>query len=660
MCGIAGFYNHQEKDDGVRVLRRMLTRIKHRGPDQSGFYLSKEVGLGSVRLSIIDLTTGGMPLSNEDNSLWIVFNGEIFNYIELKRELVLKGHIFRTTSDTEVILHAYEEYGSGCLNKFNGQFAIAIWDEKTKELFLARDRVGIRPLYYTQIDGGLIFASEIKSIFEYPGVATKISSKALAQVFTFWTTITPDTIFENIFELKPGSFMKISHQGMVQKQYWELPVFRPDEYLQLSLTDAVDSFRELFKDAVRIRLRADVPVGAYLSGGIDSSVTTSFIKTIIPENLRTFSIGFADDEFDETSFQDIAVKYFKTRHTYIKCYSEKIAEKFPDVIWHAEIPLLRTAPIPMYLLSKLVRENDVKVVITGEGADEILGGYNIFKEAVIREFWARDPQSRYRPLLLKKLYPYLPQMQSQNPAALKMFFGFKLEETGSPVYSHLLRWNNTSRLKHYLTDDIKQKNSDYDPVGSFAENLNSKFEGVDLISRAQWLEINLFLSGYLLTSQGDRMAMANSVEGRYPFLDYRVIEYCMKLPPAYKLHGLNEKYLLKKMMQGHLPEEILNRSKQAYRAPIKDAFGKNNIPDYVDEMFSVNRISNAGIFNSKLTSDLFYRLKNQRPMSEIDNMAIVAVLSTQLIDYLYVQKKGPVLNEAELVNCDIEYIRDVT
>ncbi|HET7733720.1 MAG TPA: asparagine synthase (glutamine-hydrolyzing), partial [Paludibacter sp.] len=535
MCGIAGFYSKKEKDEAVSILRHMLTRIKYRGPDQSGIYVSKDIGLGSVRLSIIDLQTGGMPLSNEDETLWIVFNGEIFNYIELKSVLLEKGHHFKTTSDTEVILHLYEEYGSECLNMLNGQFAIAIWNTKTKELFLARDRVGIRPLFYSKTNEGVVFASEIKAILEYPRIMARISAKGLSQVFTFWTTISPNTIFQDIYEVPPGHYITVNESGVHQGKYWELPVCKQDEYRNISLNEAIEEFSDLFSDAVRIRMRADVPIGAYLSGGIDSSITTSYIKNIIPDNLRTFSIGFTDDEFDETFYQDLAVDYFKTEHARIICSSEDIAEKFPAVVWHSETPLLRTAPTPMHLLSGLVRSQNVKVVITGEGADELLGGYNIFKEAIIREFWAKDPKSKYRPLLLKKLYPYLPHMKVANGAALKMFFGYKLEETDSPVYSHLLRWNNTSRIKNYLSEDLQKEIADYDPVDELAAKLEDKFKGVDLLSRAQWLEVSLFMSGYLLSSQGDRMAMANSVEGRYPFLDYRLMEFCMKLPPDYKL-----------------------------------------------------------------------------------------------------------------------------
>ncbi|NEU10011.1 asparagine synthase (glutamine-hydrolyzing) [Flavihumibacter sp. R14] len=658
MCGIAGFYPRLEKEASISVLKRMLTRIKHRGPDQSGIYLNKAVGIGSVRLSIIDVASGGMPLSNQDDSLWIVFNGEIFNYVELRRELQRKGHVFKTNSDTEVILHLYEEYGSGFLQKLNGQFAIAIWDEKKNELFIARDRVGIRPIFYTRINGFFVFGSEIKALSEFPGVEFKICPESLSQVFTLWTTISPKTAFENIFEVPPGHFLTVNSKGILATCYWELPLIPSEGIDKRSVSSIIPEFRDLLTDAVRIRLRADVPVGAYLSGGIDSSVITSLIRDISPDNLRTFSIGFADKEFDETAYQSIAVNYLKTDHTYMKCCSNEIANTFSDVVWHSEIPLLRTAPCPMYLLSKVVNGNKFKVVLTGEGADELLGGYDIFKETIIREFWSRQPASKLRPLLLKKLYSYLPQMDNANMTALKMFYGYKLNETASPVYSHLLRWNNTSRIKNYFSEDLKQAISSYDPIREMEDKVRVKFQDIKLLKRAQWLEVNLFMSGYLLSSQGDRMAMANSVEGRYPFLDYRVIEFCMKLSSEHKLQGLNEKVLLKKMMSGKLPEPIINRTKQPYRAPVLESFFSNKAPSYVHEMLSREQVNSAGIFEPDSVSRLLGKICSGKTVSEIDNMAITGILSTQILHSLFTKKSKGSLLESDLVDFDICVIRD--
>ena len=651
MCGIAGFYGDLNEDPGL-ILNKMLTRIKHRGPDESGIYLSKNVGLGSVRLSIVDLKSGTMPLSNSDNNLWIVFNGEIFNHFELRDELIEKGYIFKTSTDTEVIVNLYEEYGHEFLHKLNGQFAIAIYDKKKEELFLARDRVGIRPLFYTEVGSSFVFASEIKALLEFPKVNLHFSPKSISQYFTFWTTLTPNTAFEEVFEVPPGSFMVRNSKGKRIERYWELPICKPSEYKNFNVQDAAEKFEKIFSDSVKLRLRADVQVAAYLSGGLDSSITTSFIKDIMPENLQTFSIGFDDKDFDESSYQKIASDYFNTKHSSITCSSQEIANDFKDVVWHCEAPLLRTAPIPMKLLAKNVQENNIKVVITGEGADELLGGYNIFKETKIRHFWAKDSNSKIRPLLLKKLYPYLPQMNNSNSNVLKMFFGYKLSETESPIYSHLLRWNNTTRINNYLSDDYKKSLDNYDPTSDYRDRLSIKLEGFDYLSKAQWIEINLFMSGYLLSSQGDRMAMANSVEGRYPFLDHRVIEFCMQLPPDLKLNGLNEKYLLKKLMKGRIPDEILDRSKQAYRAPIKTSLNNENMPDYLKEMLSDKEIKKAGIFNSDFVLRLLEKMNSKKQVSEIDNMALTGVLSLQILNDLFINKSSPELNNEDLLEFD--------
>ncbi|MCB0474305.1 MAG: asparagine synthase (glutamine-hydrolyzing) [Flavobacteriaceae bacterium] len=651
MCGIAGFLGGINTNSDS-VMRRMLTRIVHRGPDQSGIYISDQVALGSVRLSIIDLQSGTMPISSNDNNSWIVFNGEIFNYIELREDLLQKGYQFKTTSDTEVVVNLYQEYGNNFIPKLNGQFAIAIWNSEKEELLLARDRVGIRPLFYTTANEKFVFASEIKAMLEFPDINVKLCPKSISEYFTFWTSISPNTAFENIYELSPGTYMTIKKNELRSYRYWELPLYKPGEYTFTNIDEASKAFEKIFHDAVKLRLRADVPVAAYLSGGIDSSVTTSFIKNISPDNLKTYSIGFAEKEFDESFYQKIAADFFKTNHHNFSCTSQDIANEFKDVVWHSEVPLLRTAPTPMKLLSKSVKDDHTKVVITGEGADEILGGYNIFKEAKIRLFWSKDPNSKFRPMLLKRLYPYLPQFKNANSTVLKMFFGFKLNETSSPVYSHLLRWNNTSRINNFLSGRFKDSIGEYNPVKNLEDQLYKKFEGYDYLTKAQWIELSLFMSGYLLSSQGDRMAMANSVEGRYPFLDYRVIELCMSMHPDLKLKLLNEKYLLKILMNGKLPPEILNRSKQAYRAPIKSVFLSNSLPGELKAILSKEKIEEFDIFDYDKVDLLLKKMYTKNQFSEIDNMALTAIISTQLLYDQFVNKNIAELNEANLIQLD--------
>jgi asparagine synthase (glutamine-hydrolysing) len=651
MCGVAGIIDFRGRKNNRQTVESMLRSITYRGPDESGIYNSPSATIGNVRLSIVDISGGQQPLSDPSHRYWIVFNGEIFNYPELRREIEAKGCRFSTNSDTEVLVQLYALYGKNCLSKLNGQFAFAIWDKLKEEIFIARDRVGIRPLFYNISDNVLSFASEIKSLFENKNITAEISNKNLSQIYTFWTAITPNTCFKDILELSPGHCMTFNKKGLRIEKYWDLNF--KNSHNSLSLSDAVDRFHELFTDAVRIRLRADVEVAAYLSGGIDSSATVSYIKNIEPGVLNTFSIGFNEKDFDETSFQLEAARYLNTNHKAIKCTSREIADSIPSVVWHSETPLTRTAPAPMFLLSKLVRENNIKVVITGEGADEILAGYDIFKEDKIRRFWASQPGSACRPLLLKKLYPYLPQMKDANPAILKLFYGYKLEDTGNNFYSHLIRWNNSNHIKKHFSDSILKELEGYSPLKSLEERIPEGFEKWESLAKSQWLETTVFMSGYLLSSQGDRMGMANSVEGRYPFLDYRVIEYCMLLPDRYKLNGLTEKFLLKKVMTGKIPESIIKRSKQAYRAPIKSVFLGEDAPEYVREMLSQSYAKKAGVFNYNSFSGVLAKIEKTGNSSEVDNMVLTSVVTTHLLYQQFIERKTDGLSKGKLKNLRI-------
>jgi asparagine synthase (glutamine-hydrolysing) len=648
MCGIAGVVNHAHSEDaGCSMIMRMLTRIKHRGPDECGYFSEPGTVFGNVRLSIIDLKSGQQPLSTPDRRYWIAYNGEVFNYLELRDELIARGHSFNTHCDTEVVVHLYQEYGPACLSKLNGQFAIAIWDREKKELFLARDRVGIRPLFYSNVGKTLVFASEIKSIFEFPGIERKLSVKGINQVLTFWVAIPPQTAFEGVNELPPGHYMVFKDGHYTVTRFWCLKTAFKAKRFDGSFDEAKEQLGQILRDSVSLRLRSDVPVAAYLSGGLDSSATTALIREIAPGHLNTFSIGFAEKEFDETPYQREVSQYFQTNHHSVTCNSHDIAEWFPSVVWHSEVPLLRTSPAPMYGLSKLVRQNNIKVVITGEGADEALGGYNIFKEAIIRHFWAKQPQSKIRPLLLRKLYPYIPSIKNGNVMALRMFFGYNLAETQSPAYSHLLRWNNTGNTRKFLSDGFSM-GGDTSLVDDYVNSLGHDIDDFSPLAKAQYIETSLFMSGYLLAAQGDRVAMANSVEGRYPFLDYRLLEFCASLPDEFKIKGLNEKYILKEFIKNQIPDSVTSRSKQAYRAPIHQAFLNGNAPEYVKDILSSQSLADSGVFNPQLVNKLLDKMRQSEQPSEMENMALVAILSTQLLHRQFIKEYSH-LNDKQLI-----------
>lgn len=661
MCGIVGIFNRipppvfSRRDESSpypvqeATLRQMLAMIRHRGPDQFGIYLEEQIGLGSARLSIIDLNTGQQPISNEDGTLWIVFNGEIFNYVELRPQLIGRGHHFSTNTDTEVILHLYEDFGPACLAHLNGQFAFAIWDARQQTLFMARDRLGVRPLFYTLSGDTLIFASEIKAILATPHLRAELDPVALDQIFTFWSTLSPRTAFRNIWEVPPGHYL-LARQGQVSvDRYWELNFPAAAESKvnigPQKLADYLAEFRALLVDATQIRLRADVPVGAYLSGGLDSSTTAAIIRNFTNNRLDTFSIAFSDPDFDESHYQRQMAHFLKTDHQIVYTTHADIGRVFPEVIWHTETPLMRTSPAPLFLLSKLVREHQFKVILTGEGADEFLAGYNIFKEALIRRFWAKQPESKLRPLLLKRLYPYISGL-SQSAAYLTAFFQQGLTDVESPDYSHAIRWHNTSRTKRFFSEELQRlRDSEIRPAVSYPPD----FSRWDPLHRAQYLEITIFLSQYLLSSQGDRVAMANSVEGRFPFLDYRVVEFCNRLPPQLKLHNLNEKYLLKQLAREWLPDEIWQRPKRPYRAPIHRSFFNDSTPDYVRELLSPEQIKAVGLFKPMAVSQLTQKLERGLPLSETDDMALAGILSSQLIYRQFVAdfKMPPPLSEAD-------------
>ena len=638
MCGIAGILNLSSNSPPSQDhLDRMISVLHHRGPDESGRYMDREIALGHARLSIIDLSSGTQPVHNEEKTVWIALNGEVFNYPELREELIERGHRFYTNSDTEVIVHLYEENGPNCLKKLNGQFAFALWDSRSKELFLARDRTVIVPLHYGVCGDRFIFASELKSIFRYPGVSRELDPVGLDQVFTFWTTLPGQTVFKGVHELAAGCTLTVAEGRVKVRRYWDFPVLEPPDSRTIdNIEKLVEEISEILLDSVRIRLRADVPVGSYLSGGIDSSGLTALIRRNFNNNLRTFGITFEEKDFDERQYQELLVRFLQVDHTSVEATNELINSSFSRAIWYCEKPILRTAPIPLFLLSKHVRENGYKVVVTGEGADEIFGGYNIFRETKVRAFWARQPESTTRPLLIGKLYPYIFK-DKRLGKTLQSFFGTGLDQVANPLFSHLIRWNNTSKIKAFFSDQMKESLSGYNGLEELEGMLPDGFERLDPVARAQYLEMKIFMGSFLLSSQGDRMAMGHAVESRPPYLDHRLIEFLSTIPTALKIPGLNEKSLLKKALKGSLPDEILKRSKHPYRAPIRNPLMGKDPENRLWEYLSEKSISKAGIFDSNKVSLLLKKASKTQKMGELDEMALAGILSTQMIHEQYLE-----------------------
>jgi asparagine synthase (glutamine-hydrolysing) len=638
MCGIAGFFNPDESFRGGReVLEAMTNALYHRGPEEDGYFYGGHIGLGHRRLSIIDVSGGRQPIYNEDDTVCVVLNGEIFNYVELMEDLKKRGHRFRTRSDTETIVHAYEEYGVKCLDHFNGQWAFALWDRSRKRLFIARDRIGIRPLFYAaRPDGTVLFASEMKSLFKFPGCAPRIDPAGLDQIFSLWVNVPPRTVFEDIRELAAGHYMLVDRGGLSIERYWRHSFPAEGDYEPHPFDVYVERFRELLHDAVTIRLRADVTVAAYLSGGIDSSVTSALVKKYHNRDLITFSVAFKDKDFDETPYQMEMVKHLGTDHRMIEADYDSIGEGFADVVWYAEKPMIRTAPAPLYILSGLVRHNRIKVVLTGEGADEMLGGYDIFKEDRIRRFWARHPDSRMRPALFRRIYPDIKRSATAG-AFWQSFFKRSLTDTDNPYYSHLIRWANTGQVKSLFARDFRDSfDEERNVSGPLAGAIDPAITSWHPLCRAQYLESALFLSGYLLSSQGDRMLMGHAVEGRFPFLDHRVIEFCSTVPPEYKMFILDEKYLLKKAFNHLVPDSIVQRAKKPYRAPINQCFHASRA-NKGTELLRPEWIRKYGYFDGPSVARLIKKMNDGKvPLSERENMAVVGVVSTQLLHHHFI------------------------
>lgn len=650
MCGLAGIFGQDGGRPPVRSeLARMIAPLHHRGPDGNGFYTHGPVGLAHARLSIIDLAGGSQPIHNEDETIWVVFNGEIFNYVELREFLQGHGHRFYTHSDTEVLVHLYEHYGIDFVQHLNGQFAIALWDQHRRQLVLCRDRAGILPLFYAEHDRCLLFASEIKALLPLLERAPALNPVALDQVMTFWSTLGDTTMFEGIRQVLPGE-MLIASGGAIRKQrYWDWHYPAGDDYHRTPADQQAGELRALLSDATRIRLRADVPVGAYLSGGLDSSVLATLIRAngIAPE---TYSIRFDDQQLDEGAHQQRMVEHLGVQHHQVQCSEAMIGREFPRAIWHTETPVLRTAPVPMMLLSGLVHARGAKVVLTGEGADEVLGGYDIFKEAKLRRFWAHNPKSRWRPLLLKRLYPYLEFNPARAQSYSEAFFGTGLEQPDATFFAHLPRWNTTAQCKQFYSAEFKAR-LNTEPLALLEQSLPHGFAQWHAFNRSQYVEAKVLMTNYLLWSQGDRMLMANSVEGRFPFLDHRVIEFAARIHPNLKMKVLNEKYLLKLALKNELPASIVSRSKQPYRAPDIPAFFSKGIAlDYVDELLGADTVKRYGYFDAHKTGFLVKKIRAGRALGYKDNMALVAILSTQLWHHLFIERGARPNQEVSEVN----------
>ncbi|MBU4501894.1 MAG: asparagine synthase (glutamine-hydrolyzing) [Nanoarchaeota archaeon] len=545
MCGIAGVYGLSDK----RLVKSMCDKLIHRGPDEEGYYTDENVSLGMRRLSIIDLETGSQPIFNEDKSMVVVFNGEIYNFKELKEELEGKGHRFYTNSDTEVIVHAYEEYSIDFIKKLQGMFSIALWDSNTKRLFLIRDPMGIKPLYYCYIDKKLLFASEIKAILEYEEIKKKINPQALKKYFELRYVPAPETLFQDIYKLPPGHYMKIEGGKIEKKRYWQLhsaPIEKSEKYFK-------DGIIKKLKDSVQKRLIADVPLGAFLSGGIDSSVVVALMSQLKDEPIKTFSVSFEGKEYDESVYANRVADHFGTDH-HEKFVDVDDVNILPTIIKHFDEPVADSAAIPTYLLSKLARKH-VKVVLTGEGSDELFGGYDRYtSELKYQKYFSHLPL--FTKKIAGRLSAHLPRESILRPYANFL----KSRENEVTAYE--------GRLKGYKAFSLLKTGNDCGLRDMVEQSFQNK---PDYLAKMTYFDLNYWLPDDLLMKV-DKMTMANSLEARVPFLDHNFVSFAYNIPSSHKIKNNVEKYILKQSVKELLAKDIVRREKHGFSVPIKKWF----------------------------------------------------------------------------------------
>ena len=562
MCGIAGIY-HIKTFEPVRedLLKAMTDALVHRGPDDEGFYCSGPVGLGHRRLSIIDLADGHQPMTNEDRTVWVVFNGEIYNFTDLHGFLESKGHRFQTRSDTEVIVHLYEEMGESCFGELRGMFSIAIWDDRKKKLILARDRVGKKPLYYYHDGSKLLFASEIKAILQVPGISRDIDIEALSDYFSFLYVPAPKSIFKSIRKILPGHFLVASADGVRETKYWDLSFAKTEE---LTEEKWCEKLSEALHEAVKIRLMSEVPLGAFLSGGVDSSSVVAMMQKAIGSPVITSSIGFEEKEFNELPYARSVASYFGTDHHEQIVRPDAVAV-LQKLVWHYDEPFADSSAVPTYYVSKVARQH-VTVALSGDGGDENFAGYRRYyfdqRENYIRN-WL--PAGVRQPVFgaLASLYP-------KADWAPRIFRGKatfqNLARCPIEAYFRSVAACQSELKGELLHGDIQRQLADYDSVNVLREYYN-KADTDDLLSKVQYVDIKTYLTDDIL-AKVDRASMAVSLEVRAPILDHKFMELAARIPSTLKLRGLNGKYIFKKMLEQRLPQAIVRRPKMGFAVPL--------------------------------------------------------------------------------------------
>ena len=635
MCGIAGFVNFDEQREAREILDRMCRVIAHRGPDDQGMMIEGPVAIGMRRLSIIDLSGGHQPMVGCKPAITIVFNGEIYNYRELQRELEKRGHRFQTNSDTETIVHAYEEYGKGCVERLRGMFAFAIWNANNRELFIARDRAGEKPLYYTvTARGTLIFGSELKSLREHPEFLPQINFEALDAYLTFGYVPDPLTIFRDVHKLPAGNYLTFKNGCVQVKEYWDFPYEQPQSKPFQNEEDCLGELRTLLDEAVRMRLVADVPLGAFLSGGIDSSTVVGLMSQHSDQPVKTFSIGFHEDSYDELRYARIAAKRFGTEHHEF-IVTPDICELIDELVWHFDEPFADSSAIPTYMVSKLAREH-VKVVLSGDGGDELFAGYTRYVTDQKRNGFAHLPRA-VREGLMQPLGRHLPHGAWGRNYLHNVAVG-PLDRYIEDI-SIFTRLNKPS----LYTNDFRRGLNGSETAARFREIAAGSRSDCQL-DPLLYLDSKTYLPGDILTKV-DRMSMAVSLETRVPLLDHKLIEFvCTRIPASMKMKGLETKHIFKRAVADLVPAEILNRPKQGFGVPIKEWINRQ-LRERIRETLTEPRTMQRGYVEPRYVNVLLNEHDRERRdhASELWALFVLELWHRQFVDRD--SGCGPILDE---------------
>ena len=658
MCGISFIYSAENDKITSKRIELMATSINHRGPDANQCVIKRYVALGHTRLSIVDIRGGNQPMASDDDRYTIIYNGELYNYHELENKLVKEGFSFNTDSDTEVVLNMYIQHGERCVNYLRGMFSFAIYDNDAGKLFVARDRLGIKPLYYSWDGKCLVGASEMKAIYASKLVEPELNIHSIANYFKYQFSVAPYTPFEHILELEPGYLMTIEPGAAPRLQrYWDLEFPADNEYEQREESQWLKLFQDAMEDSIQSHMIGEVPIGAYLSGGIDSATTTYMLNKHYENEVKSFTIRFTNLANDESAISRNIAKHINVANTELVVDDDRpggYLNIFEQAIYHLEQPQRVAVDIPHFMLSGLVQQKHYKVVYTGDGADEIFGGYDCYRQDMIRVWGnATENQQQREDYYLTH---FSDSFARQHLNMLLRLHDPEAQQATINTYGCYPVWFDTWQVldevaEKVLSDQTKQSIKNNNQIYELADRMKPNLERRHPLNQSLYIETKTRLPGWILW-KSDRLSMAHSVEARVPFMDHKLVEFAAQLPPELKLNGMDEKYILRKIMMDHLPEHPQSFKKRAFYTPIKEWFFTETKVKELQPYISTKKIAEVGIFNADVVAEMITEIISlPAPVSNDDyyslmklEWGLMIVLTVQILHVLFVEKTAPCFN----------------